>query len=331
MVVDHSFYMNLAINEAWKYQILTSPNPAVGAVVLDGYGKILSIKAHKKAGFPHAEVNALQSAFSKLTCNDDILKLSNSHDIHNYLLKNHNNVFTDCSIYVTLEPCSHVGRTPSCATLLKELGIKKVYIGVKDLNPKAANGADMLKDVEFGLCKGEAENLLIPFKSWQDKRFVFFKWAMRLDGSVDGGVISSQSSRIDVHMMRSVCDLLIIGGNTVRTDRPTLDARLVDGKAPDVLIYSKKKEFDKDIPLFNVNDRKVFISDNFDIIDNYKNIMIEGGSGMFEATKDIVDIYLAYEASSTCRGGVSFCNSTNIFETLHVDKSEDIKYWLRRR
>ena len=76
--------------------------------------------------------------------------------------------------------------------------------------------------------------------------------------------------------MRDKCDLLVIGGESVRVDRPTLDARLIDGKAPDILIYSRSSDFDKSIPLFSVKGRKVMVSDSLDEIKNYKNIMIEG-------------------------------------------------------
>ena len=118
--------MNLAISEAWKYQGLTYPNPAVGCTVVGEHGEILAVEAHHKAGEPHAEVNALKAAYYKLTQDDTILSLTSSFDIHNYLLKNHNNIFKNCSLYSTLEPCSHIGKTPACANLIAKLGIKNV-------------------------------------------------------------------------------------------------------------------------------------------------------------------------------------------------------------
>ena len=334
MVVDHNFFMALAIKEAWRYQGLTYPNPAVGAVVVGAFGEILAIEAHKRAGMPHAEVNALQVAYVKLTKNDEILKLKSSQDIHNFLLKNHNGIFKNTSIYTTLEPCSHIGKTPSCASLISSLGIKKVYIGVADLNDEASNGADILKqngcEVEFNILQKEASDLLYPFKKTLKSSFVVFKWAKRMDGSFDGGTISSYSSRLRVHQMRDRCDLLVIGGKTVRVDRPTLDARLVDGKAPDVLILSKQDKFDKSIPLFGIKNRKVFIENNLDRIKEYKNIMIEGGANMFELTKDITDYYLCFEAPSF-GGSARFENLDEKFEILNLDKeSQDIIMWLKR-
>ncbi|NOX16166.1 MAG: riboflavin biosynthesis protein RibD, partial [Epsilonproteobacteria bacterium] len=139
---------------------------------------------------------------------------------------------------------------------------------------------------------------LLPFTKWQDKNFVFFKIAMSQNGVISPGIITSENSRKLVHSFRNVCDLLVIGGNTVRIDRPTLDARLCNAKAPDILIYSKKEKFDKDIPLFKVKNRKVFIANNFDILNNYKNIMIEGGARMLKATKEITNLYAIFHSSN---------------------------------
>ncbi len=334
MVIDNNFYMSLALREAWKYQGLTYPNPAVGACVVGKNGEILAVEAHQKAGKPHAEVNALQKAYAKLTNNDAILALKESSEIHNYLLQNHNNIFKDVTIYSTLEPCSHVGKTPSCANLIASLGVKNVYVGCNDSNKIAANGNNLLRqngaNVYEHILEKEALALLKPFLLWQEKNFVFFKWAQRLDGSVDNGIVSSKASRKHVHALRDRCDLLVIGGNTVRVDRPTLDARLVNGKAPDILILSNQKEFDRTIPLFNVKDRKVFIANNLEKVKEYKNVMIEGGAKMFEATKDIVDYYLAYVAP-TFGGTLGFAtNKKEYFSIVHSEQKEDLLLWLER-
>ena len=335
MEIDNNFFMHLALQEAWKYQGLTYPNPAVGCCITGQKGEILALKAHQKAGEPHAEVNALQKAYYKLTNNAEILKLSRSQDIHNFLLKNHNGIFHECSVYTTLEPCSHVGKTPSCANLLSALGVKKVYVGANDFNDEASHGNQILADknieVQTEVLEEECQNLLLPFQSFLEGKFVFFKWAQRLNGTFDGGSISSQESKKQVHAMRDRCDLLIIGGNTVRIDRPTLDARLVNGKAPDILIISKQKEFDTTIPLFQIEDRKVMIADNFDVIKNYKNIMIEGGDTLYNLTKEIVDLYLCFVAP-TLGGKRVFLNIDDEFEILNADKAgKDIIMWMKRK
>ncbi|MBN2817187.1 MAG: bifunctional diaminohydroxyphosphoribosylaminopyrimidine deaminase/5-amino-6-(5-phosphoribosylamino)uracil reductase RibD [Campylobacterales bacterium] len=333
MVIDtDNFFMSLAITEAWKYQGLTYPNPAVGcSIVLDK--KILSVSAHKKAGLPHAEVNALQEAYYKLTDDTSILSLKNSAEIHTFLLNKHNGIFHNVVLYTTLEPCSHQGKTPSCASLISALGIKKVYVGSRDFNPVAKAGNNILKNcgcsVKSGVLQRECDALLEPFKAWQESSFIFFKWAQRLDGSVDGGVISSIESREHVHALRDRCDLLIVGGETVRVDRPTLDARLVNGKAPDILIYSRRKDFDRNIPLFNVANRQVIISDELSSIKKYKNIMIEGGPKLFALTREIVDYYLSYIAPSF--GGKSSIGIEIMnFDILNIQKeTQDIMMWMK--
>jgi len=335
MVIDKNFFISLAITEAWKYQGLTYPNPAVGCVAVGKNNEILAIEAHKKAGCPHAEVEALKTTYIKLTNDTKILDYTTSSDIHDYLLKNHNSAFKDIDIYTTLEPCSHVGKTPSCATLLASLGVKKVYIGSKDTNPIASYGRDRLIasgiDVESGVMQKECDELLFPFKRWSEKNFVFFKWAQRLNGTTDNGIITSKDSRTSVHAMRNVCDLLIIGGGTVREDRPTLDARLVDGKAPDILIISREKEFDQSIPLFSVQNRKVFINSDFSICNKYNNIMVEGSSGMFELSKKHIDMYLCY-ISAKFGGNQKIDGYNEKFDILNIQKeSQDIIMWMKRK
>ena len=105
---------------------------------------------------------------------------------------------------------------------------------------------------------------------------------------------------------------------------------MVNGKAPDILILSRTKEFDKSIPLFDVKGRKVYIEDNFSQIDNYKNIMIEGTSSMFALTRDIVDYYLLYLAP-TFGGSNAFAIKDEKFDILNIEKEDkDIIMWMKR-
>jgi len=325
--------MQVAIDSAWEFQGLTFPNPAVGCTVVDEHGKIISVGVHEKAGEPHAEVNALQMAYAQLREESTILLLSDAAEIHDFLKENHHDIFKSCTLYVTLEPCAHHGKTPSCAELIKALGIRKVVIGHKDPNAEAAGGIALLEadgcQVEMSEdCAARSADLLKPFITWQKKPYVTYKWAQRLDGSVDGGTISSQLSRIHVHAMRDCSDLIVIGGHTVREDRPTLDARLVDGRVSDVLIYSRQKEFDQTIPLFHVPGRNVYIENSLERINGYKNILIEGGPAMFEATKDVVDSYLCFVAPKS-GGTIRFTKSQNDFTILHSKNSGgDVMMWM---
>jgi diaminohydroxyphosphoribosylaminopyrimidine deaminase/5-amino-6-(5-phosphoribosylamino)uracil reductase len=334
MKIDDNFYMKLAIDEAWKYQLLTYPNPAVGCVVVKN-DKLLSIEAHKESGLPHAEVNALKEAFLNENKNSVIGTLKSSHEIHDFLLKNHDGFFNDCEIYVTLEPCNHVGKTPSCANLLSVLKPKRVIVSVKDPNKIASGGLETLLnqniDVRLGVLEKEGYNLLLPFISWQNKTSIFFKMAQTLNGSIDGK-ISSNRALAYVHTLRDKIDLLVIGGNTVRIDKPTLDARYILGNNPDILIYSKNKMFDKNIPLFKVPNRKVLISDDLFKLLDYKFVMVEGTYNLLDKLKEKID-FIILLISPKIRMGNNALNEINIdFEIMHENFiGEDKIVFLKRR
>lgn len=319
MKIDDNFYMKLAINEAWKYQLLTYPNPAVGCVIVKD-GKLVAIEAHKEAGMGHAEVNALKSAYLKYNPNS-VLKIKNKADeIHNFLIENSNDFFNDCEIYVTLEPCNHVGKTPSCANLLKVLKPKRVIISVKDPNKEASGGIETLQneniDVTIGVMEKEGEDLLLPFISWQRNSCIFFKMAQTLNGSIDGK-ISSNSALAYVHTLRDKIDLLVIGGNTVRIDKPTLDARYIAGRAPDVMIYSKNKVFDNNIPLFKIPNRKVIISDDLFKLLDYKFVMIEGVYTLLDKLKERINFLILIVSPKIKNGKNSLVDIDLDFEVMH--------------
>jgi diaminohydroxyphosphoribosylaminopyrimidine deaminase/5-amino-6-(5-phosphoribosylamino)uracil reductase len=335
MIINDNFFMKLAIDEAWKYQLLTYPNPAVGCVVVKN-GEILSIEAHKEAGMPHAEVNALKAAYLKKHPNDVIKTKRKSEDIHEYLIKNHNGFFNDCEIFVTLEPCNHIGKTPACANLLKELKPKRVIIAHEDTNKIASGGCETLKeaniDVSLGCMKKEAYELLYPFIKWSENTFVFYKMAQTLNGSIDGKISSNQALAY-VHTLRDKIDLMVIGGNTVKTDKPTLDARYIAGRAPNVMIYSKNKIFDTNIPLFKIPNREVIISDDLFKLLDYKFVMVEGTYNLLDTLKERID-YLVLLVSPKIRKGENALNEIDMdFEIIHENYigQEKIIYLKRKR
>lgn len=319
MKIDDRFYMKLAIDEAWKYQLLTYPNPAVGCVVVKN-GEILSIEAHEEAGQAHAEVNALKSAYLKKYPNDRLKTISNAFKIHEYLIDKHDCFFNDCEVYVTLEPCNHVGKTPACANLLKELKPKRVIVAHEDTNPQAIGGIKTLENenikVSLGCMKKEAYELLYPFIKWNSGTFIFYKMAQTLNGSIDGQ-ISGNQAKAYVHTLRDRIDCMAIGGNTVRTDKPTLDARYVVGNAPDVFIYSKSKIFDNKIPLFSVPNRKVIISDDLFKLLDYKFVMVEGVYQLLEVLKERID-FIVLLVSPKIRSGMNALTDIDMdFEIIH--------------
>lgn len=291
-------FMQLAIAEAWKYQFLTYPNPAVGACVVKNH-QVLSVEAHKEAGLPHAEVLALKMAYLAKYPRSKLKELESSYEIHDFLMLNHNNFFIDCEIYVTLEPCNHIGKTPACAMLLEVLKIKKVYIGTMDANENASGGKQKLLDanieVEINVCEKLTDRLLLPFLKYQNNSCIFFKIAMREDGSVGGGYITTQDSLNLVHEIRTKIDLMVIGGKTVRADRPTLDARFANNKkAPNILIYSNSNNFDETIPLFNIKNRNINISSSLKCLDENSFIMIEGGYDLLNDLKNEIDYLMLF-------------------------------------
>lgn len=294
----NDFYMQLAINEAWKYQFLTYPNPAVGCVILNKNGKILSINAHKKAGLAHAELNAIKQALK--TLNKEFQFPNNPNDLHKFILKNHNNLLKDSIAYVSLEPCAHFGKTPPCANLFSTLKFKKVFISIKDENEKASGGGEFLRKngvlVEYDILKKEGLNLIKPFLKWQKQdKFKLFKLALSMNGSPYGKIVSNELSRTYAHQIRSVIDILVIGGETIRADKPILDARLCKGKAPDICIKTHKnlEKFDKNIPLFKVPNRKIYTH----IPKEAKFIMYEGGENFLKNFKDEIDMFLIFSNS----------------------------------
>ncbi|MFX4242886.1 bifunctional diaminohydroxyphosphoribosylaminopyrimidine deaminase/5-amino-6-(5-phosphoribosylamino)uracil reductase RibD [Aliarcobacter butzleri] len=334
MKIDDNFYMRLAIDEAWKHQLLTYPNPAVGCVIVKNQ-RLLAVEAHKEAGMPHAEVNALKTAYLKDNPNSILKTKNSSFDIHQFLLQNHNGFFNDCEIYVTLEPCNHIGKTPSCANLLKELKPKRIIISVKDPNKQATGGLETLKneniDVTIGILEKDGLNLILPFISWQNKSCIFFKMAQTLNGSIDGK-ISSNRALAYVHTLRDKIDLLVIGGNSVRIDKPTLDTRYIQGKNPDIFIYSKNKVFDNNIPLFKIPHRKVLISDDLYKLLDYKFIMIEGVYNLLDKLKERIDFFILI-ISPKIRKGQNALNEIDLdFEIIHENFiGEDKIVFLKRK
>lgn len=215
-------YMRMAIRLAEKAQGRTSPNPVVGAVIVKN-NRIVGRGYHKKAGLPHAEVNALKQA---------------------------GKTAKGATLYVSLEPCDHFGRTAPCTDAIIKSGIKKVVIGMKDPNPlNNGKGIKKLKDqgikvVISGIQK-EAESINRPYLKFITKRlpFITVKVAQSLDGKIatktgDSKWISSEDSRRYVHWLRSKADAVMVGANTVIRDDPLLLSKLSKDRQPARIIIN---------------------------------------------------------------------------------------------
>lgn len=230
-------YMNLAINVAKAGVGQTTPNPVVGAVIVND-GRVVGIGAHLKAGEPHAEVHAIRMAGEKAQ---------------------------NSTAYVTLEPCSHHGKTPPCADLLITSKVKRVVVATTDPNPLVAGkGIAKLKaagiEVEVGVCKEQADALNAVFFHYLDKKrpYVTLKSATTLDGKIatvtgESKWITGEAARQDVHLYRSIHDAILVGVNTVLMDNPSLTTRLPNGtgKNPIRVILDSKLRTPLDSQIVN--------------------------------------------------------------------------------
>ncbi|MGP1561834.1 MAG: bifunctional diaminohydroxyphosphoribosylaminopyrimidine deaminase/5-amino-6-(5-phosphoribosylamino)uracil reductase RibD [Helicobacteraceae bacterium] len=311
MVINDEFYMRLALDEALKYHLLTLPNPAVGALILDKNAKILSLEAHRQSGQNHAEVEAIISALDVAGRISRAELPADKNALHEFLRQKSGDFFTGASLYVTLEPCNHQGKTPPCASLIKDLGFARVVFGSSDATNGGAADLGWRLSITSGVLKNQTDLLLEPFRRYHEKHFVLFKFAQRLSGTYDYGKISCEQSMRFTHQIRNVCDLIVVGGNTVRLDKPTLDARLVGGRAPDVLIFSHRKDFDTNIPLFKIPNRRVFIEPSLARLDEYRYVLIEGAQTLYTAARAHIDRVLIFQTSSS--GG------KKNFTDLHLD------------
>ena len=207
---DDDYFMAAALREARKGRGHTSPNPRVGAVLVVG-GKIVARGHHERAGGPHAEIQCL-TKFGKRLPRDAVL-------------------------YVTLEPCSTIGKTGRCTDALIAAGLRQIVVGAIDPNPRH-NGRGITKlqragmTVRTGVMEKECRELNESFNKWitTGRPFVIAKCGMSLDGRLvpppgEGQWITSPASRRDAQQLRAQVDAILVGGETIRRDNPRLTVR----------------------------------------------------------------------------------------------------------
>ncbi len=216
-VLNDESFMERALELARSAIGSVEPNPAVGSVITTADGKFIAEGFHAEFGGPHAEVVALRAAGTQAR---------------------------GATIYVTLEPCSHLGKTPPCADALIAAGVSRVVIGTVDPAPHVAGtGITKLREagiqVDVGVCEAEAQNLIAPFRKLftQNLPFVHAKWAMTLDGKIathtgSSKWISNKKSRAIVHQLRGRMDAILSGIGTVLADDPLLTARPAGRRVP---------------------------------------------------------------------------------------------------
>ncbi len=243
MIIDEK-YMYRCLQLALNGRGYVSPNPMVGAVVVHN-DKIIGEGFHREYGKAHAEVNAIASVKDK-----SLLKES--------------------TIYVSLEPCAHHGKTPPCAQLIIESRIPRVVIACLDPYPAVAGrGVKMLQDagveVSIGILEQEALNLNKEFFTAQtkDRPYIYLKWAQTQDGFIDKvrcdgekpepTPISNEFSRILVHKKRSEVPSIMIGTNTAIKDNPSLTTRYWYGKNPIRIVLDRQGRIPLDYTVFDGN------------------------------------------------------------------------------
>ncbi len=275
---NHEFYMDLALSNAQTLKGQTDPNPLVGSVIVND-NRIVGIGTHLKAGEPHAEIHALCMAG----------KMSHG-----------------ATIYVTLEPCSHFGRTGPCAQAIIDAGIQKVIVATLDPNPiVAGNGVNMLReagiDVLVGVREAESQKMNEVFNKFiVDKTpFVTLKAASTLDGKIathtlDSKWITAAEARLDVHLLRSQHMAILVGVGTVIEDDPELTARISNGRNPlrIVLDSTLRIPLESKLVTDGLVDTWIFTSKNHNV--DKRQALEDLGISIFETSHetqvDVVDV-----------------------------------------
>lgn len=295
-------YMLRCIELAKNGLGLTYPNPMVGSVIVHNE-RIIGEGYHVKAGEPHAEVNAINSVANKALLKDSV-------------------------IYVSLEPCSHYGKTPPCSELIIKSGIPKVVIGCEDTFSKVSGrGIKMLEDagceVLTGVLEKECRNLNKRFFTFHEKKrpYVILKWAQTLDGFIDvirdenheiqPTWISGETSKQLVHKWRAEEQSILVGTNTALKDNPGLDVREWAGENPLRLVIDKKLKLDKSFKLLNgktetlifsymdfiaetKNSEVISLSKGSDFVEEILNVLYERGvqSVIIEGGRVLLDSFI---------------------------------------
>jgi diaminohydroxyphosphoribosylaminopyrimidine deaminase/5-amino-6-(5-phosphoribosylamino)uracil reductase len=319
-------FMRAALTEARKGLGLTSPNPAVGAVLVSR-NKIVSRGHHCRAGSAHAEVDCLT--------------------------KLRGTVPPDVTLYVTLEPCSTIGRTGACTNAIVESGVRKVIVGALDPNPKhAGRGIAKLEkaglNVRVGVLAQECSEINESYNKWIQTGipFVVAKCAMSLDGRLtappsESRWLTSAMARRHAQQLRAQVDAILVGGETIRADNPRLTVRGHPGaKQPRRIVLSRSDKLPRASHVFT--DRyaeRTSVCGNIDLADllhelgaqEVTSVLIEGGGNVLGQALDqrLIDKIQVY-AAPIFTGGLTIAfaglgtDSTKNAARLHRVRYEKI-------
>ena len=244
----------------------TSPNPLVGAVVVQD-GKIVGEGFHPRAGEPHAEVFALRAA---------------------------GELARGSTIYVSLEPCNHYGRTPPCSEGLINAGVSKVVVGMVDPNPLVAGGGiarlraagiEVVVGVEEAACQRLNEGFI--HRILYQRPLGILKYAMTLDGKIattagHSAWVTSEDARSEVHQLRSACDAVIVGGNTVRQDNPYLTSHQVAAHNPLRVVMSRTLNLPEQARLWDIQEAPTLVLTEVGSSQTFQKMLREKGVEVVE-------------------------------------------------
>lgn len=284
----------------------TRPNPSVGAVIVHN-NKIIAEGFTSNYGSNHAEVNAITAVLDKS------------------LLK-------EATIYVTLEPCSHFGKTPPCADLIVKHNFKKVVIGTLDTNSLVAGkGVERLKnagiEVIVGVLEEECKKHHKRFFTNQNKKrpYIILKWAESQDGFIAPNYkekqqpvwISNQYSQQIVHKLRSKEHAILVGTNTVIADNPKLNVRSWTGNNPTRVVLDNHLRLPKSLHVFDNSVKTIFITDkNTDANSKQENMVFEKIDFQNNVAKQIISILQKHKIQSLIVEGGAKTLQTFIDENL---------------
>jgi len=312
-------FMERALQLAKRGAGYVSPNPLVGCVIVSPQGTVLGEGWYERFGGPHAEVNAVRDA------------------------ENHNNPVEGSTVYVTLEPHAHFGKTPPCTDLLIRNRISRCVIGTLDSNPKVSgHGVEQLKnagiEVTVGVLEEKAKEVTRFFLKHitTGVPYVTLKIASSIDGKValksgEARWITSEASRKLVHQMRAEHDAVLIGKGTALRDDPTLTVRNVEGRDPYRIILDSQLSLPRTLKLFNdENKEKTFVlvtkkvrdekSDTVTYLENrgIKVLPISSGKEMLELEEVLKEIGSQNITSVLVEPGSSLAGS--FFRSLAFDE-----------
>lgn len=276
-------YMERALELAARGRGFTSPNPMVGAVIVRD-GRIIGEGYHRRCGEGHAEVNAVASVADR-------------------------RLLEDCTMYVTLEPCSHYGKTPPCARLIIDSGIPRVVIGAVDPFEKVAGrGISMLceagVEVVSGVLEKECRELNTVFFTAHTRRrpFVTLKWARSADGFMDhrrsagepAARFSNRLTGVLTHKLRSVHDAILTTSSTVNADNPLLTVRSWYGRDPRPVIIDRRGVVNpeaallgRDPIIYNGNVGLEGVLEDLYSVHGITSVLVEAGPRMLQGFIDL--------------------------------------------